>query len=117
MSQYFPCPQCGARVPLKALACPECGSDERTGWSDAAATGILPNADEDDEAYFAASIASKKQWYRHVALGLCGLFLVGFLALLPPPAGYIALAIIVVVIFVSYYAATKRSPLKRKRIR
>ena len=30
------CPQCGAEVPSNARACPECGSDEETGWSDRA---------------------------------------------------------------------------------
>ncbi|MGD0057852.1 MAG: zinc-ribbon domain-containing protein [Verrucomicrobiia bacterium] len=28
------CPNCGAEVPAKARACPECGADEKTGWSD-----------------------------------------------------------------------------------
>ncbi|HUI07835.1 MAG TPA: zinc ribbon domain-containing protein [Verrucomicrobiae bacterium] len=30
----FTCPNCGAEVPAKAKACPECGADEKTGWSD-----------------------------------------------------------------------------------
>ena len=30
------CPQCGAVIPPKAKACPECGSDEKTGWSESA---------------------------------------------------------------------------------
>ena len=30
----FICPVCGAEVPAKAKACPECGADEKTGWSD-----------------------------------------------------------------------------------
>ncbi|MCI0745153.1 MAG: zinc ribbon domain-containing protein [Verrucomicrobia subdivision 3 bacterium] len=30
------CPNCGADVPPNALACPECGSDHETGWSDEA---------------------------------------------------------------------------------
>lgn len=30
----FICPNCGAEVPAKAPACPECGADENTGWSD-----------------------------------------------------------------------------------
>ncbi len=34
MSDYFVCPNCGAEVSLKALSCPECGSDEKTGWSE-----------------------------------------------------------------------------------
>ena len=29
----FICPACGAEVPANALACPECGADEKTGWS------------------------------------------------------------------------------------
>ena len=28
------CPNCGADVPPNARACPECGSDEETGWSE-----------------------------------------------------------------------------------
>ena len=30
------CPHCGAEVPPNAKACPECGSDEETGWSEQA---------------------------------------------------------------------------------
>lgn len=28
------CPNCDADVPRGALACPECGADENTGWND-----------------------------------------------------------------------------------
>ena len=28
------CPNCGAEVPPDARVCPECGSDENTGWSE-----------------------------------------------------------------------------------
>ncbi|MGE5208135.1 MAG: zinc ribbon domain-containing protein [Alphaproteobacteria bacterium] len=31
------CPVCGEDVPRKALACPECGADYNSGWSDEAA--------------------------------------------------------------------------------
>lgn len=30
------CPNCGTILPRNAKACPECGSDEETGWSDTA---------------------------------------------------------------------------------
>ena len=33
MADYFICPHCGAEVDYDALACPECGSDDETGWS------------------------------------------------------------------------------------
>ncbi len=47
------CPNCGAEVPPKAKVCPECGSDEQTGWSEAARTdGLdLPNEHFDYDDY------------------------------------------------------------------
>ena len=30
----FICPVCGEEVPARAKACPVCGSDENTGWSE-----------------------------------------------------------------------------------
>jgi len=41
------CPQCGAEVPPNARACPECGSDEETGWSEKARAEQLGLPDED----------------------------------------------------------------------
>jgi zinc-ribbon domain len=35
------CPNCGADVPPKAKACPECGACEQTGWSENADVGDL----------------------------------------------------------------------------
>ena len=40
------CPNCGAEVPQKARACPACGSDEKTGWSDVAHADNLGLPDE-----------------------------------------------------------------------
>lgn len=31
---WFGCPNCGAKVPGGSLACPECGADDETGWSE-----------------------------------------------------------------------------------
>jgi len=41
------CHLCGAEVPRNAKACPECGSDELTGWSEHAASGDLWRPDEE----------------------------------------------------------------------
>ena len=41
------CHHCGAEVPRSAKACPECGADETTGWSEDAAVGNLGLPDED----------------------------------------------------------------------
>ena len=41
------CPNCGAEVPRNAKACPECGSDENTGWSETAYASNLGLPDEE----------------------------------------------------------------------
>jgi len=41
------CPNCGAEVPPDAKACPECGSDELTGWSGKAYADNLGLPDEE----------------------------------------------------------------------
>ncbi|HXR04943.1 MAG TPA: zinc ribbon domain-containing protein [Verrucomicrobiae bacterium] len=41
------CPNCGAEVPPDARACPECGSDEQTGWSEKAHADNLGLPDEE----------------------------------------------------------------------
>ena len=41
------CPNCGAEVPPRAKACPECGSDEQTGWSEEAHADGLGLPDEE----------------------------------------------------------------------
>ena len=40
------CPTCGAEVPERARACPECGADEKTGWSQKARYDDLGIPDE-----------------------------------------------------------------------
>ena len=41
------CPHCGAEVPPRAKACPECGSCELTGWSERAAGDRLGLPEEE----------------------------------------------------------------------
>jgi len=40
------CPNCGADVPAKARCCPQCGSDEQTGWAEEAAASHLGLPDD-----------------------------------------------------------------------
>ena len=51
------CPVCGEDVPRRALACPECGADHRSGWrEDAAAydgTGLPHEESFDYDEYVA----------------------------------------------------------------
>jgi len=42
------CPVCGEEVPAGALACPECGADERSGWREGVVDGLdLPEEEFD----------------------------------------------------------------------
>jgi hypothetical protein len=94
---FFPCPRCGAPVREGALACKECGSDERAGWADDVHDGLdLPGAMDDDQyAEFVASElgagdgsggraprSALPLWTRLVGLALALLLLVGALLLL-----------------------------------
>jgi hypothetical protein len=82
------CPNCGAEVPRNAKACPECGSDENTGWSEKANADNLglPEEDFDYDSFvkeeFGAGRAKPRGinwlWWM-VAFFLAGLLLVLFL--------------------------------------
>ena len=41
------CPECGAEVPRNARACPVCGADEQTGWSERAQSQRLGLPDDE----------------------------------------------------------------------
>ncbi|MDR0306327.1 MAG: zinc ribbon domain-containing protein [Chitinispirillales bacterium] len=61
-TSFFVCPCCGESVPADARACPSCGSDERTGWSqNTYLDGIdLPGLDDDYDELRANEFSSKK---------------------------------------------------------
>jgi len=65
MSDYFDCPNCGAEVPIKAKSCPDCGSDEKTGWSeDTMYDGLdLPVLEEPGTQKKASVFQSKLMYY------------------------------------------------------
>ena len=45
------CPHCGAALPCRALACPDCGSDAETGWADDETLHEAAWADSEQENY------------------------------------------------------------------
>ncbi len=57
------CPNCGAEVPPKARACPECGADEETGWSERAAAQRLglPDDEFDYDEFVKEEFGNKKR--------------------------------------------------------
>jgi len=81
------CPQCGAEVPPGAAACPGCGSDERTGWSERARYDALdlPDAEFDYDDFVERELwpeevrARRRHWVWWVAVGLMLAAVLGFL--------------------------------------
>ena len=78
------CPHCGTLVPPRAKACPECGADESTGWSDSAQADRLgiPDDNFDYDRFVKEEFAPASPKPRGVhwvwwltALGLVALFL------------------------------------------
>ncbi len=67
MAEFDCCPHCGAELPENAKVCPQCGSDEQTGWSEAARTdGLnLPEQEFDYQEYVEREFGK-----RHVPFGL-----------------------------------------------
>jgi len=73
MLHYFTCPHCGIDVPISARACPECGSDRETGWSEAASySHLLPDRGN--------SAPSKKRWPKQAIAFVAIFVLAAFLA-------------------------------------
>jgi len=64
------CAQCGADIPPRARACPECGADERTGWRERSIyDGLdLPEPDTDDSAPPSSRRSGRLAWYWVVTL-------------------------------------------------
>jgi hypothetical protein len=81
------CPNCGGEVPRNAKACPECGSCENTGWSEAAAADNLglPNPDFDYADYVKREFGDRSpkprgiSWYWWVISIVLVLILLAFM--------------------------------------
>lgn len=81
MADYFICPHCEAQVPLGAAACPECGSDEKTGWSENTVYDglFLYDEEDNDEQQTGRSITSRS-WAKYLVAGLAAVILLAYSA-------------------------------------
>ncbi|MCA9148975.1 MAG: hypothetical protein KDA92_06750 [Planctomycetales bacterium] len=60
----FNCPHCGAEVPVTAPSCRECGSDDETGWSEAA-DSYGAHGGYDDEFDYDEFVSKEFPGYAH----------------------------------------------------
>jgi hypothetical protein len=80
------CPNCGADLGPNVRACPECGSDEQTGWSEQAQQDALglPDADFDYDDFVRREFAPDRIKPRGIGWfwwAVAAVVLVAFLAL------------------------------------
>ncbi len=68
MPDYFCCPNCGAEVPIEAKACPECGSDEKTGWSEDTMYDDLDLPEHEDEAEKSSGPLFKNKYLMYIVI-------------------------------------------------
>jgi|GEM_PF-387490 len=78
MADYFICPHCEAEVPIDASACPQCGSDERTGWSENTAYDGLDLHEEGDAQ--TGPSATSRPWAKYLLVGLAAVTLFAYSA-------------------------------------
>jgi uncharacterized OB-fold protein len=101
MSKYFTCPNCGADVPIMAKACPECGSDEDTGWSEEAKyIHLLPNRGD-------SALPPTKAWQKYFIVAIAILVVTSIL-LSQGFAWGIYLPIVMILLYPFYFVAGKK---------
>ncbi len=101
MSDYFICPHCGAEVPFGAPACPECGSDDETGWSeDTAYDGLFLYADEPPDGP-----ATSAPWLKYLMAVAAVLTLAAYLAYSLPGVVVYLLPLLLLAAGLVYYVA------------
>lgn len=75
------CAVCGTALSPSARACPECGADERTGWSETSVyDGLDLPDDPEDVSGRPKAVSAGMPWY-WLAIAVLLLFLLGFAAL------------------------------------
>ena len=109
MSSYFSCPHCGANVPQNARACPECGSDEDTGWSkEATYVHLLPYKGDSEANHFRA-----KPWFKYLIAVVAVFVLFAYLGAFSPTGSILFIVFVVLPIGIAYYM-TQIAPKTRR---
>lgn len=104
MSKFFTCPHCKADVPIKARACPQCGSDEKTGWSEQARyVHLLPYDGDSATSY------SKSKWYKYLIVVIVVITISAYLAAQGFTMSLYVIPLIALIVGIAYYIAQKYS--------
>jgi hypothetical protein len=102
LDDFFVCPNCYADVPWNAVACPECGSDEETGWAEDAEAAV----------YYVGEPAKEKAgiplWQKLVSLFLAYLLASPLSAFFEPSStGFLLLTALLIIAIVYIVAVEK----------
>jgi hypothetical protein len=101
MTGTFICPICGTEVDLDAVVCPECGSDDETGWSeDTAYDGLYLYDDEVDST--PGHNSESRPWLNYFIVLIIIITLSAFLAA-SVPWGIYLIPLIILVAGIAYY--------------
>lgn len=82
-ADWVACPHCGERIKRDARSCRRCGSDDRTGWSEATyMDGIdVPEADDYEEGLEREGFRKPKKGGNRILMGaVSGVLILLFLA-------------------------------------
>jgi uncharacterized membrane protein YvbJ len=99
VNRSFTCPHCGASVPPDATACPECGSDSQTGWSEQADYDDLLLYDDEPQADSPQPAA----WHKYLT-AIIVLTAVSALLVYTLPWGIYLIPLVLVAAGIIYYA-------------
>jgi hypothetical protein len=112
MPESFICPICGTEVDMDAVVCPECGSDEETGWSEDTAYDGLYLYDEDEPVTKGQS--KSYPWLKYLIPALIIITLSTFLASSIPWGVYL-IPLILIIAGLAYYFVEVAPKLKENQ--
>lgn len=102
LDDYFVCPNCYADVPWNAASCPECGSDEETGWAEDAESVIYEEDDPDDDK------VGTPLWQKIVLVLLAYVLASPLSAFFEPSSTGFVLLTILLIIAIAYLVVAER---------